>query len=164
MKHPIGQTRNGVLVHVDLIHSQAAKHIAQQPHLLGLAKEMLGKTIAREAEVSIECNMGRAIGYSLVVGTTEKDTILYGRLLRDDIYTRFVKSGKPTPTQYLTASLRREADGSYELCDIWIGKRNPPRPGSADETADSKPYWSTHAFVFEHQTLQLQTLTKTCPY
>lgn len=151
-------------MYVDLIGSQAAKHIAQQPHLLELAKEMLGHTVARESEVNIEYDMGRSIGYSLVVSTTDSDTILYGRLLRDEIYTRFVKNSKPASTQYLTAILKRDDDGNYELTDIWIGHLNPPRPGSANETAESKSYWASHAFVFDNQPVQLQTITKDCPY
>lgn len=164
MKHPIGQTRNGVPVYVDLIRSRAAKHIAQQPHLLGLAKEMLQKASVRGAEPSIEHDMGRSIGYNLVVTTTEKDTILYGRLVRDELFTRFVKNGKPDSTQFLSATLCQDSDAEYELCDIWIGHLNPPRPGSADETSESKQYWLNHAFIFDNQPLQLQTVTKVCPY
>src|SRR5688572_12334778 len=134
MKHPIGHTRNGVPVYVDLIGSQAAKRIAQQPQLLALAKEMLEKTTVQGKETSIERDMGRLIGYSFVVATTEKDTILYGRLLRDDLYTRFVKNGKPLSTHYLSVTLRKGGNNHYELCDIWIGRLNPPRPGSANET------------------------------
>jgi len=164
VKHPVGHTQNGVPVYVDLIGSKAAKHIAQQPQLLGLAKEMLEQIVVRGVEMNIEHDMGRLIGYNFVVATTEKDTILYGRLLRDDIYTRFVKNGKPLSTHYLTVTLKKDGDKNYELCDIWIGRLNPPRPGSANETAESKAYWSNHAFVLDSQPLQLQTVTKECPY
>ncbi len=164
MKHPVGRTRNGIPVYVDLIRSQAAKHIGQQPQLLALAKEMLQQVAVRSPKTSIEHDMGRPIGYSIVISTTDKDTILYGRLLRDEIYTRFVKNGKPTATQYLTATLQRDSNGHYELHDIWIGRLNPPRPGSSNETAESKPYWSSHALVLDSQPLQLQTVTKECPY
>ncbi len=164
MKHPVGQTRNGVPVYVNLIGSQAAKHIAQQPQLLTLAKEMLKQVAARGAEVSVEHDMGRLIGYNFVVATTDKDAIFYGRLLRDDVYTRFVKNGKPLSTHYLSMTLRKDSDDSYEMSDIWIGRLNPPRPGSANETAESKPYWSNHAFVLDSQPVQLQTVTKECPY
>lgn len=164
MKHPIGQTRNGIAVYVDLIRSQAATHIAAQPHLLGLAKEMLDKTVAKTAEIHIEHDMGRPIGYSKVVKTTDKDTIFYGRSPGDELYTRFTKNGAPSATKYLTATLLRDSDGDYELKDIWIGRLRPPRPGSANETSESKPYWSTHAFVLDSRPLQLQTITKVCPY
>ena len=164
MKHTIGQTQNGVFVYVDLIGSQAAKHIAQQPYLLALAKEMVGKTKVQGTKASIEHDMGRPIGYNAVIQTTEKDIVLYGRRLREDIYTRFVKNGKPATTQYLSATLQRDSDNNYELCDLWIGQLNPPRPGSENETTDSKPYWANHAFLLDNQPVQLQTVTKICPY
>jgi hypothetical protein len=164
MRHPIGQTRNGVPVFVDLISSQAAKRIAQQPQLLTLTKEMLEQVTVRGQEASIEHDMGRLIGYNFVVATTDKDTILYGCLVKDNIYTRFVKNGKPRSTHFLTVSLRKDGDNTYELLDVWVGRLNPPRPGSANETPESKAYWASHAFVLDNQPLQLQTVTKECPY
>ncbi|HSX34383.1 MAG TPA: hypothetical protein VLF62_01945 [Candidatus Saccharimonadales bacterium] len=166
MKHPIGQTRNGAQVYVNLIGSQAAKHIAQQPQLLTLAKEMLEQISVRGAEANVERDMQRLVGYNFIVTTTDADTILYGRFLKDEVYTRFVKNGKPLSTNYLTVTLRQSPDGGkdYELTDIWIGRLHPPRPGSDNETAESKPYWANHAFVLDSQPLQLRTVTKTCPY
>jgi hypothetical protein len=166
MKHAVGHSRNNIAIFVDLIHSNAAKHIAQQPHLLGLVQEALQAITLSDPEVSIEHDMGRPIGYNFVVSTTEKDTIIYAQLLRDDVYSRLVKNGKPLATQHLTLVLRRQGDKdtSYELLDTWIGELNPPRPGSADESAQSRPYWETHAYVLDKQQLQSSTITKVCPY
>ena len=164
MKHPVGQTRNGIAVYVDLIQSQAAKHIAQQPHLLGLVAEALQQITPRGADTKIEHDMGRVIGYNFVVKTTDSDGIFYAQLLRDTTYTRFVKNGKPVSTQYLSMILRRNEDAEYELLDAWIGRLSPPRPGTADETADSKSYWATHAIILGSESLQLRTITRACPY
>ncbi|HTE22834.1 MAG TPA: hypothetical protein VK674_07420 [Candidatus Limnocylindria bacterium] len=164
MKHLVGHSRNGAAVYVDLIHSEAAKHIAHQPHVLGLVGEVLKQTTLKGPEVTIEHDMGRTIGYSFVVKTTDKDTIFYAQLLRDSLYTRFVKNGKPLSTQYLTLILYRQDDKAYELHDTWIGRIRPPRPGSTNETSDSKPYWDTHALVLDNQPMQSRTVTKICPY
>jgi hypothetical protein len=164
MKHTIGHARNGASVYVDLIHSQAASHISQQPRLLNLVIEALQKTNLSGQEVSIEYDAGRDIGYNFVVSTTEKDTVFYAQLVHDSIYTRFVKNGKPLPTQHLTLILSRDEDGDYSLLDTWIGRLSPPRPSSTDETTESKPYWSTHALVLDNQPIQSRTLTKVCPY
>lgn len=164
MKHLIGTTRNDIPVHVDLIRSQAAAHIARQPYLLGLVREALGKVTAHGATANLEHDMGRAIGYDFVVQTTDADSIYYAQLVRDTLYTRFTKNGKPAPTQYLTMVLRRAKDNTYDLYDTWIGRISPPRPGSANETDESRPYWANHAFVLDHQSLQLRTITKVCPY
>jgi hypothetical protein len=165
MAHLVGRTKNGVPVYVDLIKSDAAKHIAAQPYLLTLAAEALRSTNAEGAVVSFECDMGRPIGYDLVVETTSNDSIFYVQLVRDELYTRFTKNSKPAATARLSVVLHRNADGeSYNLHGLWVGRFTPPRPGSAEETVDSRTYWEKHAFVFENQPIQLRTLTKTCPY
>lgn len=164
MKHFIGQTRNGAQVYAQLIGSQAGENIARQPQLLALAKEMLANVILRGSKVNLEYDMDRPLGYDFIVETSDKDTVFYGRLLKDDVYTRFTKNGKPHATSYLTVTLVRDDDGNYELSDIWLGRLMPPRPGSKNETPASKPYWSNHALILDSQRLQLQTMTKTCPY
>lgn len=164
MKHPIGITRNGISVYVDLIQSKAAKQIAQQPYLVGLVNEALLQLALSGPEVGIERDMGRNVGYSFIVDTTDADTVFYAQLLRDDVYTRFVKNGKPLPTQYLTMILRRDDNGDYGLCDAWVGRLAPPRPGSANETAQSKSYWSSRACILGNQSLQQRTVTKVCPW
>lgn len=164
MKHSIGQTRNGIAVYVDLITSDAAKHIAQQPHVLTLVAEAIQHITLRSAVAQIERDMGRIIGYNFVIQTTGPDGVFYAQLVRDATYTRFVKHGKPLPTTYLSMLLQRDKDGAYELNDAWIGHVSPPRPGAVNETAESKSYWSNHALILDGQPMQLQTVTKVCPY
>ncbi len=164
MKHHIGKTSNGVSVYAQLIGSQAGKRIAQQPQLLTLAKEMFSEVALHDSEIRMEYDINQPTGYDFTVETTEQDTIFYGRFLKDDVYTRFVKNGKPRSTTYLSVVLSKQGDNSYELSDIWIGCLRPPRPGSANETAESKPFWLNHARVLDNQTLQMKTVTKTCPY
>ncbi|HEY1835581.1 MAG TPA: hypothetical protein VGG13_02045 [Candidatus Saccharimonadales bacterium] len=166
MKHPVGRTRNGIPVYVDLIRSQAAARISQRPSLLGLIEKALSEITASDSEIRIEYDMGHAIGYNFVVETTDEDSIMYAQLLRDNIYTRFVKNGKPLATRYLTILLQRDDQNNdaYELRDTWIGRIRPPRPGSDNETTASKSYWANHAFVLDNQSLQARTVTKVCPY
>ena len=164
--HFISYTRNNVPVFIDLIRSNAAKQVAQQPYLLTLTTEVLKSiTLDGRTAMSIEHDMGRPIGYDFVVATPTNDGIFYARLLRDDAYTRFIKNGKPLSTRYLTIILSIDPVGTqYNIENVWIGRLTPPRPGSAKETAKSKPYWDKHAYVFENQPIQSSTLTKTCPY
>lgn len=164
MIHPIGTTPGGVLVYVDLIHSAAGGQVSRQPHLLGLAAEVLKKTNLKGKRVVMEYDMKRSIGYDYVVSTNDTDVIFYAQLLRDDIYTRFVKNGKPEPANHLALVLERDQDGGYQLLDAWIGHLTPPRPGSVDETTESKAYWQSHAFVMDDQPIQLRSRTMVCPY
>jgi hypothetical protein len=164
MKHRLAVTKNNIAVYVDLIHSAAAAHISQQPYLLELVKEVLQTVVAKNDTLNFEYNMNRSVGYDFHIETSGKETIFYARLIKDKTYTRFVKNGAPQTTQYLTIVLRRDEEHNYELCDTWIGRLRPPRPGSPDENAESKTYWSNHAVVFVNQSLQFSTVTKNCPY
>lgn len=165
MNHLVGHTNNKEPVFVDLIKSKAAKRIAQQPSLLTLATEALPRVTLAGVNISLEQDMGRVIGYDYVVETTDDDTVFYAQLVRDSTFTRFVKNGEPLPTRHLTMVLDYSQEStSYNLIDIWVGHRRPPRPGSTHETTRGNLYWGKHAFVFENQPLQSRTLTKTCPY
>ncbi len=164
MNHQVGKSRNGLEVYVDLIGSDAARHVSQQPHLLGLVAEVLRQTPLRGTDISIECDMGRNVGYDYVVSTKEADTIFYAKLLRDETYTRFVKNGKPLQTQFLTLVLHQRNDATYKLRDVWIGHVRPPRPGASNENTQSRAFWDEHAFVLDDQAIQTRTVTKVCPY
>ncbi|MGH7157575.1 MAG: hypothetical protein ACREGD_00645 [Candidatus Saccharimonadales bacterium] len=165
MIHTVGRTGNGWVVYVDLINSAAAAKICRQPHLLALAAEALPKIQLQKPKHVIEYNMKRTIGYDFVIEADAAETVFYAKLVKDDVYTRFVKHAKPLHSSHLTMHLQRSDDeNAYLLQDAWIGHSVPPRPGSVDETEISKPYWAKHALIFDNQTVQSQTLTKKCPY
>lgn len=162
--HLIAVSKNGADVRVNLIHSDAALHIAQQPHILTLAKEMLAQESLNDEEIDIEHDFGRVIGNSEIVETTAKDTIVYAKLLKREDYSRFVRKRSLLPSNYLSMSVRRIADNTYEIIDIWIGRLAPPFPSEEDHSPDSVLYWSTHAIVLDGQSLQVRTLTKNAPF
>lgn len=165
MKQLVGHTHNDIPVFVDLITSDAAGHIAQQPYLLALAAEALRHVTPDGTHVDIELDMGRVLGYDFVIETTAADTVFYARLARENVYTRFVKSGNPLSTQCLAIVLAYDpTPACYDLSDVWIGHLRPPRPDSSQATAKGNLYWEKHAFIFDNQPLQSRTLSKTCPY
>ncbi len=164
MKHPIGLTKNGILVNVDLVQSSAAAQIAFQPHLLGMVKEILAVTTAKGPMVAIEQDMGRIVGHNYVIKTSETDTIFYAQLARDPVFMRFVKNGKPKPTKYVTIMMILDDNKEYQLENVRMGRARPSPPGSKTETPASKEYWQTHAHVFDKQQLQVRSITKVCPY
>jgi len=164
MKHPIVKTPKGEAVYVDLVKSNAAANIALKPHLLTLVHQVLKQIQPQGDIVRMEQDMGRNVGYASIVKTTDSDTIMYAQLPYDPLFTRFVKNSKPPQTTYVSIILRRDDEGNYELENAWIGDLNPPRPGSADEAPESRPYWLEHAFVYDGQPVQPRSVTKVCPY
>ncbi len=164
MKHLVGTSRNEATIYVDLIQSETARHIARWPYLLGLAREVLQQTALKGNDVTIARDMGRSVGYEFIVPTTDVSKVFYAKVVREDVYTRFVRERKPTSTQILTMSLKRREPGVYELIGVWAGRVGPPRPGSINETAESRPFWANHAYLLDKESLQSQTITKDCPY
>lgn len=164
MKHPIGTSRNGIEVFVDLIGSAAAKNISQQPQLATLLKDALGKTTLRSTEHIVEHDMGRPVGYHYIVDTTDEDVIFYAQALKDSFFTRFVKGRKPDSTARVSFFVQKQDDGTYQLHDAWIGPAHPPHPGSERETNESKTFWQSHAHIFSGNAIQTRSVTKACPY
>jgi hypothetical protein len=165
MLHPILTMPNGVEIYIDLIKSKAARSIARQPQLLGLIKEALKGKSLTGPEMHIEQDMGRVVGYDFIITTKDGDAVFYAKLINEQIYTRFVKTGKALSTQFISLALESSADGkAYEVQSARIGPSIPPRPGTSGETAASKRYWETHAVMQEGESLQLKTLSKKCPY
>ena len=118
----------------------------------------------KDQSILIEHDMGRVIGNTDIVETSEKDTIFYAQPNKKSVYSRYAKNRYPSPSPKLCIVLEKDEDGNYELSDTWIGPFSPPFPGDAKETVKSKPYWETHALVQDAQMVQSKTITKDCPY
>ncbi len=162
--HPVTITANQKTVYVNLTHSLAGARISRQPHLLTLLKEILAELEPTQSELYIEHDMGRVIGNSEIVATTDKDSIVYARRPKSATYIRFVKNRQFLPTNYLTIVLHQMESGDYELVDTWPGRKAPPFPDEEKAKPDSQSFWADHAIVLDGQPIQAGTLTKDCPY
>jgi len=163
-KHPIATTVNNKEIYAYLTQGDLGANVARNPHLLALVKEVVTPLNLVLPAVTIEQDMGRSIGYSDKLETTEKDAIFYARQAQAAGYTRFVKHRKTDQTSFLTLKLQVDDDGSYELRDAWIGRLYPPMPNTELSTEQSKSYWSNHAVAYNGQPLLASTVTKDCPY
>lgn len=108
--------------------------------------------------------MGRGIGNSDVVTTSDADTIYYAQPVKSEVYWRFAKNRLPKASNTLTIIIDRDADGNYEVSNTWIGTNHPAFPGDVYESADSKRYWQSHALVQNAEQIQSKSITKICPY
>lgn len=151
-------------IYVNSIESPAGQYLSRRPYVYGLIRELLANRKLRGSRVVIEKNMGRNIGTTDIVATTDKDNIYYAQALRSDVYTRFAKNRYPQVSDTLTVILERDSDGNYEVTNIWIGSSHPAFPGDEHATKESFDYWKTHAYVQDAQIIQSKTLTKVCPY
>ena len=163
-KYVITQSPSGYEVYVNLIASPAGQCLSRQPYIINLIKEVLANTKLTKPQTAIEHDMGRIIGNTDIVETTEKDTIYYAQPNKKNIFLRFAKNRHPSPSHKLTIIIQRDTDGNYEVTNTWIGPCSPPFPGDKKATTKSKTYWESHALVPDAQAVQSKTITKLCPY
>jgi hypothetical protein len=163
-RYIITQSKNGYDIYINLISSPAGHYLSRRPYVINLIKEVLSSTHISGARVVFEQDMGRNIGRTDIVATSEQDTIYYAQPIKTAVFSRFVKNRYPQPSQSLTIILQQDANGDYEVHNTWIGPSSPPFPGDDHETLDSKDYWKSHALVQDAQIIQSKTITKRCPY
>ncbi|HVC35885.1 MAG TPA: hypothetical protein VNE40_00355 [Candidatus Dormibacteraeota bacterium] len=163
-RYVVAESPDGYQVWVNLITSSAGRYISRQPHLITLIKEVLAPMSLSGSRVSIERDMGRVIGNTDIVETSEKDSIFYAQPYKMNVFSRYVKNRFSPPSHKLTLIIQQDNEGNYELTDTWIGPCSPPFPGDIKETTKSKLYWASHALVSDAQIVQAKTITKVCPY
>lgn len=160
----IAESDNGYDIYVNLISSSAGHYLSRRPHVIALIKELLKTKKLRGPRVVIEQDMGRDIGTTDVISTSEKDTIYYAQPVKSVVFSPFAKNRYPQPSRTITIIAVQDSDGNYEITDAWIGPNYPALPGDEHETTDSKHYWESHAFVQDAKAIQSRSITKTCPY
>ncbi len=160
----IAELPTGYEVYVNLIASSAGHYLSRQPYVINLIREVLLPMTLEGNKVTVERDMGRVIGNTDIIDTTEKDTIFYAQVQKENVYSRFARNRYPSPSQVLTIIMEKDAEGHYEVLKTWIGPHTPPFPGDTKETVKSKTYWLTHAFAQDAYAVQSRTITKECPY
>lgn len=163
-RYIITLSRNGHTVYVNLITSSAGRYLNRQPYVLTLVREVMKSLRLSGVRIAIERDMGRVIGNTDIVETSDNDSIFYAQPHKKNFFSRYAKNRFPSPSHKLTIILEKDLDGDYEIVDTWIGPCSPPFPGDINETNTSRTYWETHALVQDSQAVQPKTITKTCPY
>ena len=163
-RYVLAEAPGGYEVYVNLIASSAGEYLSRRPHVLKLIREVLATIDLTKSRMTIERDMGRVIGNTDIVKTSETDNIFYARPLKKSVFSRFAKNRNPSPSRKLTIFFEQDTEGSYEILDIWIGPYTPPFPGDTKETTKSQVYWQEHALVEGAQTIQTKTITRECPY
>lgn len=158
------QSSGGYEVYVNLINSSAGRYLSRQPYVMNLIKEALASQKLTKAKLVLELDMGRVIGNTDIIETTDRDTIYYAQPVKQDVFSRYAKNRHPSPSRKLTITLKQDPEGHYEVHDTWIGPNRPPFPGDKQATTASRTYWQNHALVQDAQPVQSKTITKECPY
>lgn len=158
------ESKNGHEVYINLISSPAGRYLSRWPHVIDMVREVLVKTPLKGTRTVVERNMGRSIGTTDVVETTDRDSIYYAQQLKKDVFLRFAKNRYPKSSDTLTVAIVQDNSGDYEVEDVWIGPASPAFPGDEYETANSKKYWKNHALVQNARPIQTKSITRDWPY
>lgn len=164
-KHVLGNSKNKHEVYVNLTDSSAGRNLNRQPYLIKHVQDCIASHALRGATTSISIDVGKVIGNTEIVETTEKDLVFYAQPHKREVFFRYVKNRSSVPSSALTLLLDKADDG-YELTHVWIGEFCPPFPGDANEVEESKRFWDSHALVIDPYTSRIQskTITPVCPY
>ncbi len=160
----LDETNDEYDIYINSISSPAGHYLSRRPYVYALIKELLSTHKLKGDRVVIEQDMGRNIGTTDIVSTSDKDTIYYAQPLKSEIFSRFAKNRYPQISSKLTVIVNRDKDGNYEVTNAWIGGNHPAFPGDERATADSREYWKKHALVQDAHHIQSKSLTKNCPY
>lgn len=146
--------RNPSHVHVGVTSALLAEALTQIRAAPG--EHMSKKTV----------DFGRVIGACTRVETQAEDEIVFARRVDRDGLTRFVKNRQPESTTLLTISLRRTADGSYEIRTAYLGGPGHVEPWAApaERYQSAVAFWSRHALCFGYEPIVSGTEQIDCPW
>lgn len=124
-------------------------------HLAGeFLREALGLIDSDDRDHLVELvDMGRVIGTSRCVQTTDTDKIVYAHRLGRSGPTRFVLGREPEPTTAATVVLKRDHTrlGTLILITAWAGAASEAEPWDPHHTEESyeqsRRFWANHALV-----------------
>lgn len=161
----IANSKNDKVVWFEPTDSHAATHMADTPNLRELAAEVISETVLDSDYHQLHRDLGRIVGTCDLVDNLPGDEIVYAKRLNREEYTVFNKTRPPQPSSLVTIAAKRQDDDTYELVSAWIGPSDSPSfPGTANETADSKAFWSAHSLAWGRQAIQPGTETMVCPW
>ncbi|MEK7557407.1 MAG: hypothetical protein AAB538_05495 [Patescibacteria group bacterium] len=158
-----GQPRSWSLPSGEVVYDQEPSHLHDNvsPELLQEALNQV--TLAPGNDVQhFTIDMGRIVGQTRCVETTDADEIVYAQRLGRGGLSRFVKGRKPEDCNTIAIKLRRDPkDDRVYLYTAFVGKPTPSEPYLANGDPTAKQFWDTHALIWgseptDEKTIQTQ--------
>jgi hypothetical protein len=129
-----------------------------------LLREAISKaTLGNEAFLKIRVHMGRIVGVSTCVATTDKDRICFARRINRRGLTRFVRGREAEPCASVILIFKR-IDHGYLLITGFVGDSAEPEPWDEKASAQSVEFWSTHALIWGSEEVSPETETVNSPW
>lgn len=144
------KSADGYEIHIDKAHMQ------QHQTVLPLLEEVIPNlTIGEQKVLKTEIDMGRVVGVTDCVPTTQWDDIVFAQRVGRPGKTRFTTNRKQPECNHITVVIRRFGE-KIKLLTAYIGRvaeREPFDPSirSGAELMRSKHFWDNHALVWGSQ-------------
>jgi len=154
----LGASANGKTVVLDYDNTNVEYHLLETPNLIELVQEALPSLVlGDDNQLVIEQDMGRVVGTTNLVDTTESDEIVYAKRIGRDAYSRFAKNRQPAPCSSIVIVLRKN-DARYHLWTAMCARLLPK--DAWDQESD---FSKTHAMAFDEKLIQIDTLSVSRP-
>ena len=132
-----------------------------------LLPEALARIDARGRQFLVEeVVFDHFVGETVCVPTTDADKIVWAKRPNRFGHSRFVKNRQPDPCNAVTIILKQDdqEDGLYVLITAFVGSAAPPEPWDRNATAESGPFWTSHALVWGGDPTLPGTEITECPW
>ena len=154
----LGISTDGESVFLDSMNTNIDYHLLETPNLIDLVVEALPSiSVMDKRQVLVERDLGRIVGTTNLVETTNKDDIIYANRIGRKSYSRFARSRDPIPCRSIIVVLRK-GDSGYSLWTAMCAKLLPK-----DAWIDGSLFNMTHAMAFDENLVQLDMVTKSRP-
>jgi hypothetical protein len=110
-----------------------------------------------EQQVVVERDLGRVVGTTNLVETTDDDEIVHAKRIGREAYSRFAMNRKPIPCSSIVVVLRKGESGYY----LWTAMCAKLLPKEA--WVENSQFNRTHAMAFDENLVQVDTVTKSRP-
>lgn len=151
----LGTTADNKTVLLDYENTNIEYHLLETPNLIELVQEALPYLVLDDGDQAVlERDMGRTVGTTNLVDTTDGDEIVYAKRIGREKYSRFAKNRELTPCRSIVVVIRRRGE-MYYLWTAMCGMLLPPE-AYKEESLFNK----THALVYDEALIQLNTLTE----
>jgi len=149
----------------EAVYDSIESHVRDHPTVIPYLKDALSRIDAQHRDRCYEeVEFSKVIGYSLCVPTRPGDLIVYAQRKGRRGLTRFVKERVPEPCSSVVVALAKTSAG-YILKTAYVGHKAPAEPWDHPyATADSIPFWNTHAIVWGHEAIIPDTEISTSPW
>jgi hypothetical protein len=154
----LGTTSNNKTVLLDYGKTNVGYHLLETPDLIELVREALPNLVVGSGDQLVfEWDLGRIVGTTNLVETTDTDEIVYAKRVGRYAHSRFVKNRQPVACSSIVIVLRNDGADYY----LWTAMcaRLLPKEAWIEDSLFNK----THAMAYDETLIQLNTLTESKP-